>query len=89
LGRLTQTLPNFSDEDLNDPQETLRLFQWARQAMSYRYRLGSVVSFFARRCFQLSNLATQSDLDSKRVVNPLRAAAGGHESTGCSFDNMQ
>ena len=28
-----------SDEDLNDPQERLRHFQWAWQAVRYRYRL--------------------------------------------------
>jgi hypothetical protein len=28
-----------SDEDLNDPQEKLRHFQWAWQAVRYRYRL--------------------------------------------------
>jgi hypothetical protein len=30
-----------SDEDLNDPQERLRHFQWSWQAVRYRYRLCS------------------------------------------------
>jgi hypothetical protein len=33
-----------SDEDLNDPQERLRHFQWSWQAVRYRYRLCSECS---------------------------------------------
>jgi hypothetical protein len=60
------------------------LYRLSRHAANLPRTNRQLISFFARRCFQLLNLATQSDLDSKRVVNLLRAAAGGHEPTGCS-----